>query len=213
MIEEALTEARRLAHEHRLEGKDLDELDDLEDEEDEQFLEQYKRQRMAELSTTTRNSIFNQVYYLQKPDYAKEVTEASTSAFVFVLLVSSLGTNTESALLTNIWRELAVKFGDVKFCQMRADLCIEGYPEKNTPTILVYKDEDIKRQIVTLKELKGTRTSSADLEDILTNMGAVKHSDARLEKKIEEEQASNGGIRNGRKRATANDDDDDSDWD
>lgn len=42
MIQEALEEARRLAHEDRLEGKDLDELAELEDEEDEDFLEQYR---------------------------------------------------------------------------------------------------------------------------------------------------------------------------
>ena len=42
MIEEAILQARELAHENRLEGKDLDELDELEDEEDEQFLALYK---------------------------------------------------------------------------------------------------------------------------------------------------------------------------
>lgn len=42
MIEEALTQARELAHENRLEGKDLDELDELEDDEDEAFLDQYR---------------------------------------------------------------------------------------------------------------------------------------------------------------------------
>ena len=42
MIEEALVEARRLAHENRLESKDLDELAELEDEEDEDFLNQYR---------------------------------------------------------------------------------------------------------------------------------------------------------------------------
>lgn len=42
MIQEALEEARRLAHENRLEGKDLDELAELEDEEDEDFLESYR---------------------------------------------------------------------------------------------------------------------------------------------------------------------------
>jgi hypothetical protein len=42
MIEEALQEARRLAHENRLEGKDLDELAELEDDEDEDFLESYR---------------------------------------------------------------------------------------------------------------------------------------------------------------------------
>jgi hypothetical protein len=42
MIQEALEEARRLAHENRLEGKDLDELAELEDDEDEEFLEHYR---------------------------------------------------------------------------------------------------------------------------------------------------------------------------
>lgn len=42
LIEEAILEARRLAHEHRLEGKDLSELDEREDDEDEAFLEKYR---------------------------------------------------------------------------------------------------------------------------------------------------------------------------
>jgi hypothetical protein len=42
MIEAALTEARRLAHENRLEGKNLDELDELEDDEDDDFLDSYR---------------------------------------------------------------------------------------------------------------------------------------------------------------------------
>jgi hypothetical protein len=62
--------------------------------------------------------------------------------------------------LIEVWRTLAKKFGDVKFCQIRADLCIEGYPDKNTPTVLVYKDGDIRRQIVTLRELQGPRTKA-----------------------------------------------------
>lgn len=178
MIEEALQEARRLAHDNRLEGKDLDELAELEDEEDEDFLEQYRycvtpnqyadtvdpycrKKRFEELATINIASVFNQVYHLQKPDYSKDVTEASQKAYVLVLLTSSHGTNAESRILIDIWRELAQRFGDIKFCQIRADLCIEGYPEKNTPTILIYKDGDIRRQLVTLRELQGTRTTAA----------------------------------------------------
>ena len=118
-----------------------------------------RQQRLAELSRVTRTSIYNQVYPLQKPDYFKDVTETSHKAFVLVHLTSSLGTNIESRLLTELWRDLARKFGDVKFCEMRADLCIEGYPERNTPTILVYRDGDIKKQVVTLRELAGTATT------------------------------------------------------
>ena len=101
----------------------------------------------------------NTVYPLQKPDYSTEVTEASSKYFVLVNLTSSMGTNVESRLLSEIWRQLAPKYGDIKFCEMRADMCIEGYPERNTPTILAYKDGDIKRQIVTLRELGGVRTT------------------------------------------------------
>lgn len=115
---------------------------------------------MAELATTTAASVYNQVYHLQKPDYSRDVTDASKQAYVLVLLTSSQGTNTESRVLIEIWRELATRFGDVKFCQMRADLCIEGYPDKNTPTVLVYKDGDIKRQLVTLRDLGGVRTKA-----------------------------------------------------
>lgn len=112
---------------------------------------------MQELSTITSASVYNQVYHLQKPDYSRDVTDASKQAYVFVLLTSSQGTNTESRIAIEFWRELATRFGDVKFCQMRAELCIEGYPDKNTPTVLVYKDGDIKKQIVTLREMGGVR--------------------------------------------------------
>ena len=60
--------------------------------------------------------------------------------------------------MTELWREMARLFGDVKFCEIRADLCIEGYPERNTPTILIYRDGDIKKQVVTLRELRGEST-------------------------------------------------------
>lgn len=120
-------------------------------------LESNSQKRLAELSTIQQASLFNQVYPLQKVDYAREVTEASNNAFVLVNLTSQ-GANVESRVLTELWRQLAAKFGDIKFCEIRANMCIEGYPEKNTPTILVYKDTEIKRQLITLRELNGPRT-------------------------------------------------------
>lgn len=181
LIQEALVEAEHKAHENRLEDKDLDELDELEDEEDEKFLEQYRyvpslhpipiftlnangtrQKRLAELTTLQTTAIHNQVYPLQKVDYGREVTEASNQYFVLVHLSSpSGGANPESRILSEIWRQAAAKFGDVKFCEIRADMCIEGYPERNTPTVLVYKDGEIRRQLVTLKEVGGVRTKLA----------------------------------------------------
>ncbi|KAF2720380.1 phosducin family protein [Polychaeton citri CBS 116435] len=211
MIEEALVEARRLAHENRLEGKDLDELGELEDDEDEEFLDQYRKKRLNELSSIQNASIFNQVYPVQKPDYAKEVTETSKEAWVLVLLTSSSGTNIESQLMSELWRELARKFGDVKFCQMQADLCIEGYPDKNTPTVLVYKDTEIKRQLVTLRDLNGPKTNVQDLEKLLISLGAIKHGDTRLSQKNQEHEEVYRSITDSKRNQAA--DDDDSDWD
>ena len=213
MIEEALVQARQLAHENRLEGKELDELDELEDDEDEEFLDQYRKKRMAEMSTLQTKSVYNQVYPVQKPDYSREVTDASKEAWVFMLLTSSSGTNVESQLMMELWRQMATKFGDIKFCQMQGDLCIEGYPDRNTPTVLVYKDGEIRKQVVTLRELSGVKTGVKDLEQILTELGAVKHGDARLKKRDVDRSAPEekvGGIRQGGKRSGEKDED--SDW-
>ena len=194
-------------------------------------------QRLAELSAISSASIFNQVYPLQKPDYAKDVTEASKKAYVVVLLTSSLGTNVESRLLTEIWRELAGKFGDIKFCEIRADMCIEGYPERNTPTILVYKDGDIQRQIVTLRELQGPQTSAKgmpyeeiapgrgtlsltlayaciDVEDVLVSVGALAPNDIRRTKPEKQRNTENQKrIRSGKKFTDSIDPDSIDDWD
>jgi hypothetical protein len=197
-------EAQQQAHESRLENKDLDELHDLEDEEDEVFLEIYRKQRLAEFASLQKSNNHGQVYPLQKPDYAKDVTEASSKYFVLVHLASSLATNVESSVLTDLWRQMATKYGDIKFCEIRADLCIEGYPEKNTPTILIYRDGDIKRQIVTLRELNGPKTNLGNLERLLCEVGAIAENDPRLKTRDDDRSEVDNKNR---------DDEDDDDWD
>src|SRR5277367_2186062 len=107
LVEEAILEGRRLAHENRLEGKDLDELDALEDEEDEAFLEKYRQQRVQELHSLSQKSLHGTVYPISKPEYSREVTEASKAGPVLVNLTSSLGTNVESRVLAELWRQAA----------------------------------------------------------------------------------------------------------
>ena len=189
-----------------------------------------RKQRLEELSAISKSSIFNQVYPLQKPDYKRDVTEASNNTYVLVLLTSSLGNNTESRLLSQLWRELASKFGEVKFCEIKANMCIEGYPEKNTPTILIYKDGDIKQQVITLKEYGGDNTSlkglpaqavivvlrlhCPDMESLLVDAGAVNKNDSRLLKPKHSEDEKPSGIRSGKTFQTdAGNTIQDDDWD
>lgn len=183
MIEEALLEARRLAHENCLEGKELDELDALEDEEDEEFLNKYRNQRLQELNSLAQKGVHGSVYHISRPEYSKEVTDASNEYYVLVLMTSSLGTNTESRVMSEVFRAAAAEFPEVKFCDIKANLAIEGYPEKNCPTILIYHKGDIIKQIVTLMTLKGVRTSMSDVDNILVEIGAVKDNDMRIVKR------------------------------
>lgn len=175
-IEEAILESRRLAHENRLEGKDLGELDELEDLEDEDFLARYRQQRMQEIERLYKKAIHGTVYPITKPDYAREVTDASTSFTVLVLLT---GTNEESRKLSELWKQVACKYPEIKLCEIRAEMAIEGYPERNCPTILIYKEKEILRQVVSLKSLGGLKVQVLDIEKLLQEVGAIEENDHR----------------------------------
>ena len=138
-------------------------------------------------------------------------------------LTSGLGTNIESRLLTELWRAIARRYGDVKFCEIRADMCIEGYPEKNCPTILAYRNGDIVKQVVTLRELRGQQTTEAgrfleplyacdahcqDLEKLLVSVRAVEPNDHRVLHLGRESNEATSSIRSGMVK-----DDPDDDWD
>ncbi|CAM1506261.1 Fc.00g059020.m01.CDS01 [Cosmosporella sp. VM-42] len=220
MIEEAILEGRRLAHENRLEGKDLDELDELEDDEDESFLEQYRQKRMAELGNIQKKSLHGSVYPLSKPEYQREVTDASKNGLVFVNLISSMGTNIESRVLSELWRRAAQEYADIKFCEIRASQAIENYPERNCPTVLVYKNGDIVKQLVTLATIGGVRTNMQKIDDMLVEVGAVPDSDLRVVKRrravedAEEERLAGKTIKTGTAgKSRRVDDSDDDDWD
>jgi hypothetical protein len=220
MIEEAILEGRRIAHENRLEGKELDELDALEDEEDEEFLEQYRQRRIQELNKLSKKSVHGSVYPISKPDYAREVTEASKNGPVLVNLTSAVGTNVESRVLSGLWRQAAKEYGDIKFCEIRADKAIENYPDRNCPTILVYKNGDIVKQIVTLVTIGGVRTSMLQIDAILVEVGAVDGKDMRVVKRRRDAEdakdsssAAVTGVKSGNIRHATVDDDEDDDWD
>ncbi|KAL1894600.1 Proteolipid protein 2 [Ceratocystis pirilliformis] len=183
MIEEAMLEARKLAHENRLEGKEIDELDELEEEEDDKFIEIYRQKRMQEIAALQKKSAHGTVYPISKPEYFKEVTEASAKGPVFVNLTSSTGSNLECRVLSDLWRKAAAEYADVKFCEMQAAKAIENYPEVNCPTILVYKNGDIAKQIVTLATVGGRRVNMTFIDNLLVETGAVANTDMRVIKR------------------------------
>ncbi|KGK40438.1 hypothetical protein JL09_g309 [Pichia kudriavzevii] len=111
-LEEALADAIAKQHENRLEDLDIDELEALEDEEDEDFLAIYKQKRMAEMRQLASREKFGSIYPISKPEWQREVTEASKDATVFVHLSNE--SQLQSRLLSIILREAAQKFKEIK---------------------------------------------------------------------------------------------------
>ncbi len=163
----------------------------------------------------TQKSLHGTVYPISKPEYSREVTEASKSGPVLMNLTSSVGTNVESRVLAELWRRAAVEFGEIKFCEMKGDQAIEGYPDKNCPTILVYMNGDLAKQVVGLAALGGVRMGMRELDALLVEVGAVKDNDMRIQKRRrkeedEEDAPKQTGIRDKARQANVDDDDD---WD
>ncbi|KAA8895024.1 phosducin [Sphaerosporella brunnea] len=217
MIEAALEEVQRLAHENRLEGKELDELEELEDEEDEEFLEFYRQKRLQEMNALASKARHGKVYPIAKPDYSREITEASKEFPVLLHLSSQSHGNVESKLLSELFRQAAHKFPEIKFCEIVGNMCIENYPEKNCPTILVYKDGDLAKNLIRLGEMKGVDTRLPDFEKWMLQQGVLKEGDMRLRNREEEEERkeirSAMGIKSASNNKARVDDDEDSDWD
>lgn len=179
-LEKAMEEAVDKAYANRLEGKSLKELDELEEDglEDEDFVEQYRQQRIAQLREMAAKEKHGEVVRISKPDYSKEITEASKDGFVLVHL--SYPGIAQSKLLDGLFMRVAPKFKDVKFVDIDARQVNEKYPAHNCPTILVYKDTNVVKQYITLTGIGGNAMNIKDLESILVSVGAVARTDSRL---------------------------------
>lgn len=180
-LEAAFEEAVQRAHENRLEDKTLDELDELDEDglEDEEFIELYRKKRMAEIKEMASKEKFGHVYRISKPEYKEEITDASENdAYVFVHL--SYPSVTQSKLLAGLFDRVAEKFRDIKFVDIDARQINERYPVENCPTILVYKNTNVVKQLITLSTVGGNSTNLKDIEQFLVTVGAVKPTDRRL---------------------------------
>lgn len=228
-LEEALEEALAKQHDMRLEDKDLSELEELEDDEDEEFLEMYKKKRLAEIAKLQQKSKFGDVYHINKPEYNKEITLASKGGekfsngnyiddfegdshvskenkdAVYVFVHLSAQSKLQSRILGHIFQQLAPKYREVKFVEISGNRAIENYPEDNCPTLLVYHDGNVLKNMITLLELGGNKTTIEDVEGLMVKLGAIDEKDNRLlmnqddEYAREERQAkfANTGIRSG----------------
>ena len=139
---------------------DLDEeLEEASDEE-EHILQRLRADRMRELAASQRSARFGRVYPISRPDYTREVTEASReqnpdpttklegTGVVCYLYSPSMET---CKLMSTFLDALAAKYPHSKFVSIVGSQCIPDYPDKNLPTLLIYRNGELRRQIIGLR--------------------------------------------------------------
>ncbi|CAG8471480.1 10027_t:CDS:2 [Paraglomus brasilianum] len=154
-IADEMDRAIAAAQDRHLEEKQLDELDELEDEEDERVLMEYRRMRIAEMKAQAMREKYGEVIHISKPEFVKEVSEASKDDWVVVHLYRD--DIPHCRLVNSYLNTLSKKYKSTKFVKIIGDQCIPNYPDKNLPTLLVYGEGDIRAQVVGLAQLGGDR--------------------------------------------------------
>jgi hypothetical protein len=68
---------------------------------------------------------------------------------------------------------LAPRHPKIKFVEIRATDAIHGYPERNCPTLLIYRNNDLLSQFVGLAPLGGALFTAEHLEWRLAELGVL----------------------------------------
>ncbi|EIW66383.1 hypothetical protein TREMEDRAFT_35253, partial [Tremella mesenterica DSM 1558] len=158
------------------------------DSDDEKVFEAYRRQRMAEMRKEEKSGRFGSLMPLGREDFVKEVTEGSkqgTGVVVF-LYKDSIPL---SQHLRPLLQTLATAHPSTKFLSIPAHLCIPNYPDRNVPTLLVYRNGEITGNLVAGQGLNGLKTTVRELEGVLLRYKAIeKPADSLGPKRNEEEE-------------------------
>lgn len=149
----------------------LDELDELEDDEDEAVILEYRRKRIAEMQAAASKARFGSVGEISGQDYVNEVNKAGEGIWV-VLHLYKQGIPLCS-LINKFMHELAGRYPQTKFLKSIASTCIPNFPEKNLPSIFIYYEGELKKQIIGSDELRGEKITVEEFEYIIGRYGAI----------------------------------------
>lgn len=146
-------------------------MDELEDDEDEGVLLEYRRKRIAEMQAAASKARFGTVREISGQDYIDEVNKAGQDIWV-VLHLYKQGIP-HCALINRYLTELATRFPQTKFLKSIASTCIPNFPEANLPSIFIYYEGQLRKQIVGPTELRGEKLTVEEFEYIIGRHGAI----------------------------------------
>ena len=85
------------------------------------------------------------------------------------------------SLISDHLRSLAVKYPQTKFVKSISTVCIPNYPDKNLPTLFIYKAGELKESVIGPFAFGGMHCRFEHLEYKLYELGAIETSE-KLEK-------------------------------
>ncbi|KAF9972608.1 hypothetical protein BGZ73_004233 [Actinomortierella ambigua] len=205
MIDEAILQRQAKNYEQKT-VDELDELLDEGDEEEERVLMEYRQKRLDAIKMEMSENKFGDIIPISKPDFVREVTEASKDVWVVVYLYKDYLPICK--LMSAHLATVAARNRATKFVKIIGDQCIPNYPDRNLPTLLIYGHGDMKMQLVGASQLGGMSMKPEDIEAYLRKVGAIKSA----ESKTEEKQQTKKTIRSAATAALSDDDDEEYDY-
>ena len=160
---------------------------------------------MAEIQALQAKSKFGDVREISAEDYVREVNKAG-EAITVILHLYKQGIPL-CALINQQLAVLAGKFPTVKFLKSISTTCIPNYPDKNLPTLFVYRDGNMKAQMIGAESFRGMNMTQDELEFLLAKHGALENSTIKEDPRPQVKDVMFSKLKN-----NADDSDDDDDW-
>ena len=185
-----------------------DDENDDDDEEEEEFMKSYREKRISEMmlmqkekEKEEKNNNFqrNEYMHVSHEQWTKEVTEVSRSHPVLVLLTkeNSKACYTLERVMEDVAR--TYRTSRTKFRRAEARDIIPNYPERNVPTLILYRNGDVVENIVGIEQFGGMNGVNTETvrrrvrmksDEFLMDRGEEEAKEA--EKRREKETAKNG---------------------
>ncbi|NXF96762.1 PDCL2 protein, partial [Eubucco bourcierii] len=155
----------------RMNLEELKEAEDDFDEADRKAIEMYRQQRVQEWKCLQRRQKYGELREICGEQYVQEVTNAPEDAWVVIHLYRP--SVTMCLLVNEHLSLLARKFPEAKFLKAIVNSCIQNYQDRCLPTILVYKNGEMKGRFVGAAECGGRDLKVEELEWKLAEVGAL----------------------------------------
>ena len=166
--------------------------DDEEEEEEDEWFEQYRAKRLQEfekkeLQTKPKKKIFGDVVWISRPDWNREVNEASMDGtWVLILLTTTQNHNVggEQEIICRLIQEqlypkLAILYPTIKFVCIPSHHAISNWPSKNLPTIFCYQNGSLSHQLIGIPQIfsfpksDNIVISQSSIEQTLFTLGII----------------------------------------